>query len=316
MCWSHATLFYGLWVTTASLNFAATAHKATRPTSLAIDLIISGRRRGQLEIEGQDEKTTARELPEEVWDLVKDQLLGIEVREVELDVLDGFRYEDCRLRGNSCDCHNCEFKRRLEGQVKPRWTSWGYPNCITGVCVEAAADSGFLHARTSEQIKDIRALLAYHGLQMPSTEMWYEDPECFGSDFNSLSAISLPLRSNSVNRFPSARSDCKHGHGAASAVLNFSPNSLLVPADAHHRFRRLVSSYRLQARDRTQDLALSPNDPQLSLSDPIPPSTNIERDKADDKSAIKKEAEVKEAPKLFAEAEPRWMLWSLCEPCD
>jgi len=151
---------------------------------------------------------------------------------------------------------------------------------------------------------------------MPSTEIWHEDPECFFFDFDSLSAISLPLRSNSLNRYPSARSECSHDYGAGSAVLNFSPHSLLVPADAHRRFRRLVSSYRLKARDRTQDLALAPNDPQLSLSDPTPPPTNTERDKADDKSAIKKRAEVKkEAPKLFAEAEPRWMLWSLCEPC-
>ncbi|ORY86018.1 hypothetical protein BCR35DRAFT_351573 [Leucosporidium creatinivorum] len=74
MCWSNATLFYGLWVTTAWLNFAATAHKATRPTILAIDLIINRRRRGKLEIEGQEEKTTARQLPEEVWELVKDEL--------------------------------------------------------------------------------------------------------------------------------------------------------------------------------------------------------------------------------------------------
>jgi hypothetical protein len=66
MCFSNATLFYGLWVTTASLNFAATAHIATRPTILAIDLIISRRRRGKVEITGQDKKTTARELPEEV----------------------------------------------------------------------------------------------------------------------------------------------------------------------------------------------------------------------------------------------------------
>jgi len=152
MCFSNATLFYGLWVTTASLNFAAIAHRATRPTILAIDLIVGRRRRGKLEIEGQDKKTTARDLPEEVWEMVKNQLLGIEVRRAELDVLDDLRCEDCQQGGNSCDCPNCEVER-LEGQVKPRWTSWGYPNCITGVCLEAAADSGFLHARTSEQIK-------------------------------------------------------------------------------------------------------------------------------------------------------------------
>jgi hypothetical protein len=77
---SETTLFYGLWVTTASLNFAPTAHMATRPTVLAIDLIITRRRRGKLEIEGQDEKTKARDLPEEVWEMVKREMIKLEIR--------------------------------------------------------------------------------------------------------------------------------------------------------------------------------------------------------------------------------------------
>lgn len=72
-----------------------TAHKATRLTILAIDLIVSRRRSGKLEIKGQDEKTTARELPEEVWELVKDQLLGVDVRKAEMDTLARFRCAEC-----------------------------------------------------------------------------------------------------------------------------------------------------------------------------------------------------------------------------
>ncbi|ORY86034.1 hypothetical protein BCR35DRAFT_302688 [Leucosporidium creatinivorum] len=311
MCWSNATLFYGLWVTTASLNFAATAYKATRPTILAIDLIISRRRRGQLEVEGQDEKTTARELPEEVWELVKDHLLGLEVRQVELDTLDRLRCFSCGENngGSDCCCPECE------GAREARWTEWGYPDCESGYCIENAMDSELLWTRTPEQVEAIQALLAHHGLRMPSTEMWHEEPESYYCDFESLSAISLPLRSANSLVFPSARAEGMHNFGPGCSVLSFSLEALLLPADADRRFRRLVSNYRLRVVDRTQDSALAPNDPHLSINS-TPKISPSKDEKTVVKTASKKEAEEeKETPKLFAEAEPRWMLWSLCEPC-
>lgn len=192
MCWSKATLFLGLWVTTASLNFAATAHKATRPTIVAIDLIINRCRRGKLEIEGQEEKTTARELPEEVWELVKDELLGVGVKKADFDTLDDLRCEDCQLGGVSCGCPVCERARDLG----PRWTTWGPPDCITGDCVENSVNSAYLFTRSEEQIEvgwlhrripgqfadvnplqNIRGLLQHHGLEIPFEDMWHENPD-------------------------------------------------------------------------------------------------------------------------------------------
>lgn len=160
MCWSNATLFYGLRVTTASLNFAATAHKATKSTTLAVDLITSRRRRGKLEVKGQDEKTTARELPEEVWELVKHELLGVEIRQTELDRLDRLRCRSCEMREDGefswpCACAACQFKpEELErfqtsGHI---WTQWGAtPNCRTKTCLDNVANSGITSWRSVEQ---------------------------------------------------------------------------------------------------------------------------------------------------------------------
>ncbi|ORY86048.1 hypothetical protein BCR35DRAFT_330741 [Leucosporidium creatinivorum] len=320
MCWSHATLFYGLWVTTASLDFAAAAHKATRPTILAIDLIINRRRRGNLEIEDQDEETTARELPEEVWELIKDELLGLEIESAEESRIDQFRCDLCveialeeAREDGFCPCCSEE-----DPFLHHRWTRWGPPDCEHGICYDHVLDSGILHQRSAEQLEDINALLESYRLQLPSERLWAEDGDQSWYDFDSLMAISLPLRSidsTTYHSFPTSRAEGDHEYGSSSSVLNFTPEALLLPADANRRFRRLVLGYRLRAVDRTKGSALALNDPRLSI-EPTPeiPATNNE--KAVVKSAGKKKSEEeKDAPKLFAKAEPRWMLWSLCEPC-
>jgi len=158
MCWSNTTLFYGLWVTTASLNFAATAHKATRTTILAIDLIISPRRCGKLEIEGQDEKTSARELPEEVWELVRDQLLGVEVREVELSTISRFRCYECEDRDLDASCRGWRPSTEAEWQQGPpvawSWNRWAGPiTCCSGGCLDNVFCSSILYSRSAEDMK-------------------------------------------------------------------------------------------------------------------------------------------------------------------
>jgi hypothetical protein len=75
MPYSSLTLFYGLWVKTWSLAFAADAHAKVKPTLLAVDLIVVRRRQGQLVAEAQDSETTARDLPSEVWELVKQEVI-------------------------------------------------------------------------------------------------------------------------------------------------------------------------------------------------------------------------------------------------
>lgn len=130
-------------------------------------------------------------------------------------------------------------------------------------------------------------------------------------------AIALPLLSteptSSTNRgFPMIKASGDH-ENPSSKVLNFTPEALTVPADADARFRRLVSSYRLKVVDRTHGSGLAPSDPRLSLESlpPTIPATKVGQVIDKKKAETKKE----EAPKLFAPAEPRWMMWTMCESC-
>jgi hypothetical protein len=97
-----------------------------------------------------------------------------------------------------------------------------------------------------------------------------------------------------------------------STVVEFSSEALIIPADADRRFRRLVSSYRLHVVDRVKSTTLPLNDPRNS---PHNPSSTIKHDKALDESSDKNAETTTETPKLFAEAEPRWMLLAMCKPC-
>jgi hypothetical protein len=154
MCFSNATLFYGLWVTTTSLDFAATAHKATRPTILAIDLTISRRRRGKLETKGQDERTTARELPpEEMWELVKDQLLGVAVEKAEEDRLSSFRCQWCIEQAWGVSGTNGWCPYHSDGpEPGPlyTWSRWSEPGCDS--CLDNILDSNMLYGHTADQL--------------------------------------------------------------------------------------------------------------------------------------------------------------------
>ena len=94
---STVTLFYGLWVKTWSLVFAAEAYALVHPTLLAIDLFCLRRGKGQLitEVEGSP-KRTAADLPAEVWEMVKQQVIGQALWDAEQAVLDEHRCPRCR----------------------------------------------------------------------------------------------------------------------------------------------------------------------------------------------------------------------------
>lgn len=72
MCYSTSTLIYGLWVTTSSLVFAATAHHRSRSPFLALELIARRRQSGEL-------KSSSRivDVPPEVWEVIKKELLKL-----------------------------------------------------------------------------------------------------------------------------------------------------------------------------------------------------------------------------------------------
>jgi len=155
-----------------------------------------------------------------------------------------------------------------------------------------------------------------HGLGLPNHEFWSTSPEDAFWDFESLSAIALPFRSTSSDAFPTVKAKDAHPEGLGihvSTVVELSSEALIIPADADRRFRRLVSSYRLHVVDRVKATILPLNDPQISHHNPPPTDKH---DKALDKSSDKNAETTTETPKLFAEAEPRWMLWTKGDGCS
>lgn len=87
------TLFYGIWVTTKSLRFAAMAHDATRGPFMALELSSARRSAGKLELGESSSKL--KEVPQEVWEMVKQQLILTEARDAETDTVQSWRCGGC-----------------------------------------------------------------------------------------------------------------------------------------------------------------------------------------------------------------------------
>jgi len=144
MCRSSVTLFYGLWVKSWSLAFAADAFDKIHPTLLGIDLIARRWREGKLQAEEQDQMTTARDLPGEVWELIKQEVIDEAVLDEEAEQLKAH-----------CLCLRCrhahgwitneELKQgpppaRTRKEEDPIWTSWDDMQC--GECFTAKLRTG------------------------------------------------------------------------------------------------------------------------------------------------------------------------------
>jgi hypothetical protein len=71
MCTSSATLFFGVCVKVLPLVVAAGAWPKIEPVFLAIDLIRTRRRRGDLRVDAPPGRATVADVPEEIWETVR-----------------------------------------------------------------------------------------------------------------------------------------------------------------------------------------------------------------------------------------------------
>jgi hypothetical protein len=141
MCTSTATLLYDLWVTTASLAIAASAHHRTRSPFLAIDLILLRRRSGKLKVRrGRRSRALAR-IPPEGWEHIKQRLVLMEARNAELEAIAPMRCRQCLKEDVVVSLLD---SIRLQPQatsmtfgIKHKWDYWGLPEC------EACWDNAF-----------------------------------------------------------------------------------------------------------------------------------------------------------------------------
>ena len=114
---SSVTLFYGLWVKTWSLAFVAEAHEKVQNTLLAIDLICLRRGKGELIAETQRApKRTVVDLPAEVWEIVKQEVINKAIRDAEQAAIAHFRCFQC---GEQELDEECNLSRLRDGSCKP-----------------------------------------------------------------------------------------------------------------------------------------------------------------------------------------------------
>jgi len=88
MCTAEATFFYGVFVKLACLCFASDSYKANKKSLFAIDLLCSRRRKGQLSTQGSANSILS--VPQEVWEMVKIEMIDTGMREAEQRMLDKY----------------------------------------------------------------------------------------------------------------------------------------------------------------------------------------------------------------------------------
>jgi hypothetical protein len=148
----------------------------------------------------------------------------------------------------------------------------------------------------------VNPLLHRFGLCLPD-DFQRKNDVTLSLDFDALSPLALPLQSTSTSDFHSVKDALGSVTGMIvknSVVSACDPGALRVPSNAELRFRRLISTYRLQIDDASEDTI---------STGPLPVSTSPGNGEAREKGSTGN------AEGSFDKTTPRWMLWSVMCAC-
>jgi hypothetical protein len=281
MCRGDANVFFGVFVRSLDLLHAALAWKKLPRPFLAIDMICQRRRNEQLSVKG---RTRIVDVPEEVWELVKQTLAATEVRRAAETFACSMLCHICieyywrelgETRGplkeirEILDCPDCQqnffggegLSGKMESQEEVRF-------CL----------SFFLtSAHNSLASQDINALMEAFGLSRPDSRIVVQEGPYF-DDENAISALSLAHHSLSTASPESNFNEGITGH----EITSFDKPFFSVPSNAAGKIRSFCELFRLE------------------MVDPAVPSYS---------------SSVESASVLKKVAEPAWHLWatSTCE---
>jgi hypothetical protein len=131
MCTSTVILFYGVWVKTWSLVFAAKAYKKAASALLAIDIILRRRRTGQLSVkERLKKRKNAMDLPEEIWSIIKQSVIDEALEDAEESVLSQNRCQGCNVAlGESSVGDGSDLEDSQPKPLNKVLTQWDKPVC-------------------------------------------------------------------------------------------------------------------------------------------------------------------------------------------
>ncbi|GAA5928827.1 hypothetical protein JCM3775_004645 [Rhodotorula graminis] len=236
MSFSTSTLFYGITVTVTSLCFTAAAYADVKSAVRAVDLIRSRRDQGRLETSSSTGARDVRDVPSEVWELVKTFLSD----EARADRVDAFVRQHI---DPNCTCGWCQDRAAAYRHVVHQGLPSDRPRRFTlddlDECLVYKEEPVHSSALLEESRAAIDIFLADYGLYNPHTEP-------IATARNDSCAIALPLAPRPTTSTPHVRVDHDLGNRewpTSSSVLEISPSIFALPADAPVRFHRLLKTF-------------------------------------------------------------------------
>ncbi|GAA5908779.1 hypothetical protein JCM5296_005766 [Sporobolomyces johnsonii] len=280
-------LFYGLYVKTADLCFAADAYEATQGPFLAIDMICARRSNGVLKIANTNGGQGAARMPLELWLWVKEVLTKTEREAAELAAVKLVKEGPHREVDPSC-----HLSMRFQDVVS---------SCPA--CSSALFDLGGTIGMLEQRKKVINDMLKRFRLCLPDKVIL--DSEIYDATSiyaNIPSAVALTLETTD-NNYPfdyvsptPVNSDTAgflshmRLYQRRSAIVE-SPQDFTLPRDAVDRFESACSFLRLEVANPASELA--------HLPDTFKTSEACEALHTSDRS------------KEFS-SKPHWRLWAAC----
>ncbi|GAA5971098.1 hypothetical protein JCM3765_001990 [Sporobolomyces pararoseus] len=238
-----------------SLCSAVDAHKATQDIQLALDIIKLRKQQGVIKVSTLP-KTVTR-IPEEVWQLIKEQVVDQALLDAEQAILTPF----C---GPGEVPPSLELPRHLESE--PTVLRDDFWNNFFGT-------DGTEHLLSRRQ-QDIEELLSLFGLVLPIT-LPHGKLHLVEHNFESFSIICLPLKSGgrsnkskSSSPYPSTdvNSSFVDCTTSMTSLLQFSHSAFVLPSDADNRFERFLTTFNLRAGNPVPPIAHPPSSDSSGVS--------------------------------------------------
>ncbi|GAA6039941.1 hypothetical protein JCM8097_002630 [Rhodosporidiobolus ruineniae] len=235
MCWSSATLFYGTFVKAIPLYVAAGAWDRAKPVLLALDLISLRRRNGTLRVKKRREgKAGAQDVPIEVWELVKQEVVDLEIPRSEDRLARPYEFE-----------RSFEYYDMLEDTPPPICRFPFHCECDDGMCGDVFMGRGGMSDLENKHDKSTRTLLLDFGFaEQPFQQMSLEEHVWIDTD--ALLPIALPLTSSTRSSFSSVRLEASVDYGTTSEYATLDPSIFSVPASTFSRFQHFLSLFRFE----------------------------------------------------------------------
>ncbi|ORY86035.1 hypothetical protein BCR35DRAFT_351588 [Leucosporidium creatinivorum] len=311
---SSAALFYGVWIPTALLAFAARAHPQIHGPITIINLITHRRRAGTLQVKPNEEDDPNKvpavaRMPMEVWEQIKGYLLD-EIDSEERKCIDKLRCEDCTAKGEKKaveegSAEEDESAGSAEAQSRYEWTHWRAPACQR--CLKNMLCKVGYPAFCGEEELITNMLFDLNLMKASDAHHLSE------SDGNTFTAVGLRFRKEGRDGgcYPTLYANADHDGAGLVTVSSFSHDIFKIHDDSS--FYHFVSTYRLLTAEKFA-LNLVPDDND-DIIDEDPLGLDVLSFREQLESLMRDDAGQRESQrgvKYSRKPNPRWMMWNKC----